>query len=192
MLPIISSWVVWVPVSLGLYFSGSTFYAILLASGNLPIHSILILTNIPANSSAMSTSPLPLTAYFIHSDHASITAVHIFLEVYVDVLILSFIPGNAYFVGLSVVMGIYGTTCKSANKEIRADNYCLYQVFGVGGALGGPLLAGFSATVLDIYRDYVSSDFEAGESRRVPSPSISIRQEAVRRSARSKSLFQPG
>ncbi len=106
MLPMISSWAVWVPVSLGLYFSGSKIYGIGLA------------------------------------------ITHILVEMYLDTLILSFIPGNAYFIGLAVVTGCY--------------------VFGPGGVLAGPLLAGFSATVLDIYRDYISSDFLGSDANTAP------------------------
>ena len=69
LLPVISWYVVWVPVSIALYVSGAKLAAIFLAS------------------------------------------IHIFVELYVDAIILSFLPGNAYFVGLSVVMGVYGKDC---------------------------------------------------------------------------------
>ena len=48
--------------------------------------------------------------------------------------IFSYVPGNPYYVGLSVVLGI--------------------STFGVVGAVLGPLLAGLVITSLDIYKSF--------------------------------------
>ena len=93
MLPVFSSWIVWCPVSIGVYLSGR-----------------------------------PLAA-------VAVAAVHVLAEIYVDTMLQSFIPGHSYFVGLSVLLGM--------------------MVFGGGGAWTGPLLTGMTATVVDMYRDYI-------------------------------------
>eukprot|EP00474_Spongospora_subterranea_P003574 CRZ04032.1 hypothetical protein [Spongospora subterranea] len=59
---------------------------------------------------------------------------HLVGDLYVDPAMRSYIPGNSYFVGLSVAMGTF--------------------VFGVEGVLVGPLFAGITMTLLDMYRDY--------------------------------------
>lgn len=77
--------------------------------------------------------------YAIHGQHikaAVVIITQLFGDLYVDAVVRSYIPGNSYFVGLSVAMGGY--------------------VFGPEGVLAGPLLAGVSMTLLDIYKDYTA------------------------------------
>ena len=88
-MPLIGSYVVWLPIALLMWIEGKVFDAILIASVEL------------------------LTRF------------------YVDDLLLRRIPGNVYYVGLSVVAGMYK--------------------FGPLGFILGPLIVGMTITALEIY-----------------------------------------
>eukprot|EP00742_Colponemidia_sp_Colp-10_P013614 GILJ01015389.1.p1 GENE.GILJ01015389.1~~GILJ01015389.1.p1 ORF type:complete len:631 (+),score=61.89 GILJ01015389.1:66-1895(+) len=94
MLPLLSSWIVWVPATIGLFLSGQNSQALIMG------------------------------------------AMHLVTNFYVDGWIYSYIPGHSTVVGMSIILGLY--------------------VFGAIGVLMGPLLAGLTVTVFDIYRKYVS------------------------------------
>ena len=59
---------------------------------------------------------------------------HVITVYYLQPIIYSYIPGNPYFVGLSIVLGI--------------------TRFGVLGAIYGPLLAGFAITFFDLFSQF--------------------------------------
>ena len=92
MLPIFSSWIIWLPAIGGLAIAGKT-----LEAGILVVVQLVLVYGI-------------------------------------DGWIYSQIPGNASIVGLSLALGVY--------------------TFGASGVVLGPLLAGVTMTVLDIYASY--------------------------------------
>lgn len=94
-LPIVSSWIVWVPVAIGLFFTGNY------VTGGI------------------------------------VVVVQVLLQGPVDSAIYGLIPGNTFLVSTSLAMGLY--------------------VFGTIGLVMGPLLAGITLTVIEIYKVYQSS-----------------------------------
>lgn len=95
-LPIVSSWIVWVPVAISLFFTGSY------------ISGVVVVVS------------------------------QVLLQGPVDSAIYSLIPGNAFLVSTSLAMGLY--------------------VFGTIGLVMGPLLAGITITVVEIYKTYQSPE----------------------------------
>jgi predicted PurR-regulated permease PerM len=94
--PVLSSWVLWVPVVVYLLLSGAVFGALFFAF------------------------------------------VHVVTSYIIDPQVYSYIPGNPYYVGMSVFFGI--------------------SAFGVFGAFTGPLLAGILVTTLDIFKSFYTRD----------------------------------
>ena len=101
-MPLIGSYVVWLPIVTVLWLEGSVFSATVIAS------------------------------------------VEIFTRFYVDDLLLRRIPGNVYYVGLSVVAGMY--------------------TYGPLGFILGPLIVGMTITALDIYKKYLRRPLTTGSS----------------------------
>ncbi len=54
----------------------------------------------------------------------------------IDPFIFTFIPGDTFIIGISIVMGVY--------------------VFGLLGVIAGPLITGVTCTMFEMYREYIA------------------------------------
>lgn len=80
--------------------------------------------------------------------------VQLFTNNVIDSYIFSYVPGNPYYVGMSVFLGV--------------------SSFGLSGMITGPLLAGLVVTTLNIFKSYYVKDSKKKDEEKVNAPKFKI------------------
>jgi len=155
MFPLLSTWIIWVPVSAYLFYTAQLSQGLVVSLSHIFTTYYLCTPSLTA---------LTFLSFSVHCPQNPAFRITLCLSPSLNRIsiadqIFKLVPGgNTIFVGLSVFLGI--------------------SAFGIVGAITGPLLAGIKSAILTIYKEYYfktgSNGDEAMRHRRAHSDDFDL------------------